>query len=410
MYNKFRAVSSIQVILEICIPILAILGLSAYLNANKEVQWDSIKKSAGITLGLLILLLVGKGMFNFTSPNDPYLIDYLNSIVGDQSFGYGFMDALREDRAAMYSSDLVRSLLFVLFTAIILIGIKKDKIKANVAVILIGILMVADLFTVSKNYVNEESFVESYKMETPFQATTIDQLIARDTTHYRVFELQGAMSNARTSYFHKSIGGYSAVKPKRIQELYDYHITNGNQEILNMLNVKYIISTDEQGSPAPMKNDNIYGNAWFVSDLKLVNSADEEIKALDSLNQNIAIINKKEFSIENTKLEGNTLSSISLVKYKPNYLKYKSTNINDGLAVFSEIYYPKGWIATIDGKEAKILRANYTLRALEIPKGEHIIEFKFEPEVVKKGSTIALISSIVMLLIIGLGIYWKTKK
>ncbi len=410
MYNKFRAVSSIQVILEICIPILAILGLSSYLNANKELQWDSIKKSAGVTLGLLILLLIGKGMFNFTSPNDQYLIDYLNSIVGDKSFGYGFIDALREDRAGMYSSDLIRSLLFVAFTAVILIGVNKDKIKVNVGAILIGIVMVADLVTVSKNYVNEDSFVENYKMEEPFQATTIDQLIARDTTHYRVFELQGAMSSARSSYFHKSIGGYSAVKPKRIQELYDYHITKGNQEILNMLNVKYIIDTDEQGNPAPMKNDNVYGNAWFVSNIKVLDSADEELKALDSLHQNIAIINQKEFSLENPQVSRDSLSSISLVEYKPNYLKYKSTNSNDGLAVFSEIYYPKGWIATIDGKEVKILRANYTLRALEIPKGNHTIEFKFEPEVVKKGSTIALISSIGMLLMIGIGIYLNTKK
>jgi uncharacterized membrane protein YfhO len=257
--------------------------------------------------------------------------------------------------------------------------------------------------------------VESYKMQEPFQATPLDKMILEDTSHFRVFELQGAMSNARTSYFHKSIGGYSAVKPKRIQELYDYQITQGNQEILNMLNVKYVIDSDEQGNPVPMLNGNAYGNAWFVNQVEVVNSSDEEMKALDNLNRNTAIINWKEFSDIAKNVDGRTfttdsLSSINLIEYKPNYLKYQSSNAYDGLAVFSEIYYPKGWVATIDGNEVEIFRVNYTLRALQIPKGNHTIEFRFEPKVVAKGSTIALVSSLGMLLLIGLGLYFETKK
>src|SRR5690606_28100873 len=314
-----------------------------------------------------------------------------------------------------FTADVLRSLILVVISAGLLWAYHKEKLAKNIALIGIGILMVGDLFFVAKNYVNEDSFVESYKMQEPFQATPLDKMILEDTSHFRVFELQGAMSNARTSYFHKSIGGYSAVKPKRIQELYDYQITQGNQEILNMLNVKYVIDSDEQGNPVPMLNGNAYGNAWFVNQVEAVNSSDEEMKALDSLDKNTAILSLKDFTHLSKEIGGKTyetdsLSSIQLTEYKPNYLKYQSSNVNDGLAVFSEIYYPKGWVATIDGNEAEIFRVNYTLRALQIPKGNHTIEFRFEPEVVAKGSTIALVSSLGMLLLIGLGLYFETKK
>lgn len=411
MYNKFRAVSSIQVILELCMPVLAVMGLSSYLKSDKSEQWNTLKKAGAISLGLLLILLLGKGMFDFSSPNDDYMIDYLNSIVRDNSFGYGFMEALRTDRASMYSSDLIRSILLIGVSALILLGINKDKLKTNIAIILIGVLMVGDLFLVGKNYVNEDSFVESYRMQEPFQASPLDKMILEDTSHFRVFELQGGMSNARTSYFHKSISGYSAVKPKKIQELYDYQITQENREVLNMLNVKYIIDTDEEGKPVPLLNDEAYGNAWFVNQVKVVDSADEEMKALEDLNRNTAVLNLKNFNIDIPKtFEIDSLSTINLVEYKPSYLKYQSQNHNDGLAVFSEIYYPKGWIATIDGNETNIFEVNYTLRAIQIPKGNHTIEFRFEPQVVKTGSKIALASSLVMLLLITGGVFYCVRR
>ncbi|MGE4347424.1 MAG: YfhO family protein, partial [Flavobacteriaceae bacterium] len=415
MSNKFRAVSSIQVILELCIPVLAVLGLASFLKTSKEEQWDSLKKSGIISLGLLVVLLLGKGMFSFTSPNDEYLINYLNQIVQDNSFGYGFMEALQSDRAQMYSSDLVRSILLVIFSGIILFLFHKDKLKTNTAIILIGVLMVGDLFLVGKNYVNESSFVDSYEMAEPFKPTPADRVILEDTSHFRVFEFQGAMSSARTSYFHHSVGGYSAVKPKKIQELYDYQIAKGNQQVLNMLNVKYILDTDEEGNAIPMQNDDAYGNAWFVNEIKIVDSADEEMKALEKLNlKDEAVISFTSNNAMSIKSMGNfkkdSLAHIQLVTYKPNYLKYESQNQNDGLAVFSEIYYPHGWIATIDGNETEIFEVNYTLRALQIPKGNHTIEFRFEPQVVKKGSSIALISSLIMILLIAGGIFYRAKK
>jgi uncharacterized membrane protein YfhO len=225
----------------------------------------------------------------------------------------------------------------------------------------------------------------------------------------------GNLTNARTSYFHQSIGGYSAVKPRRIQQLFDYQISKNNMEVLNMLNVKYIIQTNEKGEEFPILNSNANGNAWFVKNIQLVKTSDEEMKALDSLDsKNVAVINTTEFEtfLKNgiKEFTKDTLASLQLTKYQPNYLQYTTNNAHDGVGVFSEIYYKNGWIATIDGKEVEIIRVNYTLRGLQIPAGKHRIVFKFEPQVVKTGSTIALISTVVMLLLLVGGIYFENRK
>jgi hypothetical protein len=280
-------------------------------------------------------------------------------------------------------------------------------------------LMVFDLFFVDKKYVSEKDFVSRSEVEVPFQETPADIQILQDTTHYRVFEVAGNLSSARASYFHKSIGGYSAVKPRRMQQLFDYQIAKNNIEILNMLNVKYIIQTDSTGIAFPVQNPDANGNAWFVKELKAVNSADAEMKALDKINtKDIVLIGPAEvsgsYSAASRGIKNNftrdSLASIKLDLYKPNYLKYTSSNTNDGFAVFSEVYYKDGWKATIDGKETAIYRVDYTLRGIDIPAGKHSIEFKFEPQVIQTGSTITLISSLGMLLLLIGGIYFERKK
>jgi hypothetical protein len=291
----------------------------------------------------------------------------------------------------------------------------KNKLAQNTAIILVGLLMIFDLFFVDKKYVSAKDFVSKREVEVPFQETPADVQILQDTTHYRVFEVSGNMSSARTSYFHKSIGGYSAVKPRRMQQLFDYQIAKNNIEILNMLNVKYIIQTDSIGTAFPIKNPDANGNAWFVKNIKFVQTADQEMKALDKLDtKNVALLNQYEFGSifknDETKFSKVSTAIIQLISYKPNNLKYTANNSNDGLAVFSEMYYKNGWKATIDGKEAGIFRVDYALRALLIPAGKHTIEFKFEPQVVQTGSTIALISSIGMLILLIGGIYVENKK
>jgi len=252
--------------------------------------------------------------------------------------------------------------------------------------------------------------VPAREMDQPFQPTQANAQILQDTTVFRVFEVNGAMNSARASYFHQSIGGYHAAKPRRMQQLFDYHIAKNNVRVLNMLNAKYIIQANEEGQQLPLLNQDANGNAWFTEKVKFVSTADEEIKALDSLDtKNEVVINSLVNDIKPNTFEKDSLASIKLTKYQPNQLRYVSNNKNDGFAVFSEMYYSKGWKATIDGQEAEILNVNYVLRGLQIPAGKHTIEFKFEPEVVKTGSTIALISTILMVLLVGLGLYFQKK-
>ncbi|WNM17891.1 YfhO family protein [Flavobacterium capsici] len=411
MYDKFRAVSSIQVLLELCIPVLAIMGLQSFFT-EKENQWKSLKLTGIVTIGLVVLLFLAKGMFDFTTINDNYYVQAYG-----EEMGTAFVNALKEDRASLYSADLLRSGFFMLVAFGVLWSYYKGKLAQNTAIIIIGIFMVGDLFFVDKNYVNKEDFVSAREVDEPFQATEADMAILQDTTHYRVFEVSGNMSSARASFFHKSIGGYHAAKPRRIQQLFDYQIAKNNKEVLDMLNIKYIIQTDEKGQEFPTMNPDANGNAWFVKEVKMVNSADEEMKALDKLDsKNVAIKNKfpdsgifKVLPKKDQIFTKDSLATIKLDLYKPNHLKYTSINSNNGFAVFSEIYYPKGWKATIDGEERPIYRVNYTLRGLDIPKGKHTIEFKFEPEVVKTGSTITLFSSIGMVLLIIGGVYFEQK-
>lgn len=404
MYNKFRAVSSIQVILELCLPVLAILGLSAFFNADEAPRKKALLYSAAIVGGLLVILILANGAFDFTGETDKMYA---------QQYGPEFMKVLKEDRESMYFSTISRSLGFLAVAFGILFLYTKKTFSQFTTLILVGLVMVLDLFIVAKSYVKADDFVSKSQIERPFgEPTEADARILEDTTHFRVFDVDGQMNSARASFYHQSIGGYHAAKPKKMQELFDYQIAKNNIEMLNMLNAKYIIQTNQEGIQQALENPNANGNAWFVSKIKLVKSGDEEMKALDKLKtKDEAVINSKVNSIKENTFEKDSTATIELTSYKPNHLKYTSNNSKNGFGVFSEMYYEKGWKATIDGKQAKILNVNYVLRGLQIPAGKHTIEFKFEPQVVKTGSTIALISTLLMLVTIGLGIfYWRKQQ
>ena len=413
LYDKFRAVSSIQVVLELCFPVLAILGLHSFFTTDKEKQWPSLWKSAATVVGLLVLLFLCRSLFDFSGELDGQLRQMFSQSQ-DKSFGVGFIDALKADRKTMYAADLLRSGFFISLVAIALWAYTKNKLSSQNAIILVGLLMVADLFFVDKNYVSNKDFVSAHEVDVPFAASPTDEQILQDTTSYRVLDIEGYL-NAKASYFHKSIGGYSAVRPRRMQELFDYQIANNNKRVLDMLNVKYIIQTNEKGEEVASMNPGVNGNAWFVKEIKTVSNSDAEMKALDKLdNKNAVVINEKEFGeIINGKprtFNIDSTATIQLTFNKPNHLKYSSNNKNNGFAVFSEMYYKNGWNATIDGKESEIIRVDYALRGLNIPAGKHTVEFKFEPQVVKTGSTIALLSSIGMVLLLAGGIYFERKK
>ncbi|MCH7524918.1 MAG: YfhO family protein [Bacteroidetes bacterium] len=407
LYNKFRAVSSIQVILELCIPILGIFGLVKLFNAivKDEEKLKALKYATAITAGLSIIFLLFKNsLFNFVGNSDGLYI---------QNYGQDFIDAVKADRKAMFTSDTLRTLILVLLSAGTIWMYLKKKLSEKLVVVVFAVLMLFDLVVVDRRYVNNDNFVSALQIKKPYQANVADLEILRDTTHFRVLDLTS--NNTKASYFHNSLSGYHAAKLKRYDELFDFYISKNHQPVLNMLNTKYIIFQGEDGKPITYNNPDANGNAWFVEELKLVNSANEEIKVLDSLNTKKQIVmlancdivedtsNNYEFVVDST-------TSITVIEYKPNYLKYQSNNNNEGFAVFSEIYYKDGWQAYIDGKEAEHIRVNYTLRGMEIPKGNHTIEFKFDPQVIKTGSSIALGSSILVGLLLLGGLFYKFKR
>jgi Bacterial membrane protein YfhO len=402
LYNKFRAVTSIQVILELCLPILAVFGLVKLFNDfdNKEEKLKALKFSAIITGGIAILFLVFKSSFDFAGVNDGFY---------RQSYGQEFMDAVKADRKSIFTSDTIRTLVLVLLSAGAIFMYLKGKLKQQSVIIVFGILILFDLIGVDKRYVNNEDFVSAIQVNKPYQATEADQYILEDKTNFRVLDITS--SGSKASYFHNSLNGYHAAKLQRYQDVYDFYVSQNNINVLNMLNTKYIIAQDEKGNLFPYENTDANGNAWLIQKLERVTSANEEIKRLDSLdNKNIAIISEKEFVNFKGNYKLDSLATIKAVTYKPNYIKYESKNSNVGFAVFSEIYYSKGWKTLIDGKETTHIRVNYILRGMEIPAGNHTIEFKFEPEVIKTGSSIALASSVLVGLLLLGGLFYEFRK
>jgi len=406
LYNKFRAVSSIQVILELCVPALAIFGLVRLFNdfESKADKLKALKYSVFITGGLTFLFLLFKSsLFDFVGVNDGFY---------RQNYGQDFVDALKTDRKTIFTNDAIRTLVLVLLSAGAVYFFLKDKLKEHHAIIVFGALILFDLVGVDRRYVNNDDFVSGIKMSKPFKATDVDQYILKDKTHYRVYDLVSGPS--KPSYFHNSLNGYNAAELRRYSEVFNFYISQNNINVLNMLNTKYIVAQDEKGNPFPYENETANGNAWFVNSLTAVGSANKEITLLDSLNnKNEAIYSShtalKAFKNITSNYTVDSLATIKLVESKSNYLKYQSNNPNKGFAVFSEIYYPNGWKVFIDGEAINYMRVNYILRGMEVPSGKHIIEFKFNPDVVKTGSKISLASSILFSLLLLVGMFYKFK-
>ena len=409
LYNKFRAVSSIQVVLELCVPVLGILGLREIFRAKipRKNMLKALKWSGFIILGLVVLIFVLMGVFDFDGIRDEFY---------RQQFWEELVTMIKRDREAVYINDTIRSLIYVALAAFVIWLLIKEKINKNMATVALGVLILFDLVGVATRYVNEDDFVRQRQVNTPFQPSQIDNAIQKDKAVYRVFDPQEGINGARTSYFHKSIGGYHAAKPKRLQDLFEYHLYQNNTEVLDMLNVKYVIQQDAEGNNIPAINDNRNGNAWFVERIIPVKSSNEEIQALSSFtSKREAVVNTQTYPrLTMHNYEVDSLAKIELVDYRPNLIKYRSENNSEGFAVFSEMHYPKGWKVTIDGNPEEHFRVNYALRGLRIPEGQHDIVFEFEPEVIQMGSQISLASCIALAVIIlggfGFSLFSGSKK
>ena len=410
MYNKFRAVSSILVVAEVAMPILGFMALQQIID--KRIDRQQLKRailiSGGVTGGICLLLgLFGGSMFSFTSANDGQIFsqlpDWLNKLIIDE-------------RASMLTSDAFRSLLFIAAAAFTLWLFVADKLKTTAALAVLGGLILIDLWPVNKRYFGDDHFVNDKDKKSYFNKYGYESQILKDTDpDFRVLNLTtNTFNDARTSYYLKSVGGYHAAKLRRYQDLIDEHISRGHINVLNMLNTKYIIQQTDNGA-TPMLNAEAWGNCWFADSLIVAQTPREECDALNRIQSPQTIVTDAKFSnlVQNFNTTPDPSATIRLTSYAPDELEYQSVSNEAKTAVFSEIYYPYGWKAYIDEQPAEIFRANYVLRALNIPAGNHQIRFEFRPDTVYKGDKISMAFVILMLAFvagcIGREIYLRLK-
>ena len=441
-YNKFRAPSSILVVVELLFPLIAILGLYRFFNSNETTETSAenilteaykkkilINVSAAV-LGITFLLIIfGKSILGFyTASEKTYLPPYL-------------LDFLVDERFKMFRIDAIKAIVYVGIAAAVLFLSLKKKIGQNIAIIILGLVSLLDLWSVNKRYLNNDNFIDKTFTENPFQTEnsellmqkvgdnknlqsllananinkTLETIAEKDKTHYRIYnQVLGTFSETNTSYFKASIGGYHAVKLRRYDDLINEYFGKMDSvkvpRILNMLNTKYMIFGDAE-KPEAVTNPQSNGNAWFVSDLKFVKNPNEEIKQIGEVDtKKIAIISQDDQKyFEGKEIAADSTAFLNLTKYQPNELEFKSQSKTPQLAVLSEIYYPKGWKMFIDNKEVPYIKADYLLRAVHVPAGNHTLKMIFAPEVIAKGKLISMICFGLFLLLSLGGIFWLWK-
>ena len=437
MYDKFRAPSSILVVVELLFPLIAIVGLYRFFNDEKlteDYKQKILIYVSGSVLGITLLLVIfGKSLLGFATSNEtaylpPYLLDYL---VGE--------------RFTMFRIDAIKAIIYVLITALMLYFSLKMKISQNVALIVIGVVSLFDLWTVNKRYLNNDNFVDKAFAQTPYitensdylsgkvgnsellndllsrvnMNKTLEQISEKDKTHYRIFnQLLGPFGETNTSYFKSSVGGYHAVKLRRYDDLINHYFYAEDSvksaqipQILNLLNTKYVVGGKLE-EPQVQLNPQANGTAWLVSDIKFVNTPNQVIDAIGSIDskKTAVVSNDDKKYFEGKTLAADSTAFVDLTKYQANELEFKTQSKTPQLAVFSEIYYPKGWKMFLDEKEVPYIKADYLLRAVYVPAGNHNIRMFFEPEVIAKGKTISMIAfGLFVLLSLG-GVYFLNRK
>lgn len=433
LYNKFRAPSSILVVVELLFPLIAIVGLYSFFN-NKNLTPEYKQKvlmyaGGGVLVFLLLMLVFGKSLLGFYTETEkrylpPYILDYLI-----------------DERYGMFKEDSVKAIFYVGAVLGVLFLTMKQKLTQNIALIIIGAVSFFDLWSVNKRYLNNDNFVDKEFVQEPFVTEVSDYLIEKagdntevqrllaqsemnktlsiltekDKGHYRIFNsITSPFNETTTSYFKSSVGGYHAVKLRRYDDLINQYFSETDNKktlnILNMLNTKYILLGSLQ-EPRAEINPNANGNAWFVSDIQFVKIPNEEIKAVGEIdNKKTAVVSVEDQKyFEGKNLQSDSTAVIELKNYQPNQLEFKTQSKTPQLAVFSEIYYPKGWKILLDGKEVPYIKANYLLRAVFVPAGNHEVRMVFEPEVIEKGKVISM-SAFGIFLLLSVGGFLKFRR
>ncbi|MGL5317637.1 MAG: YfhO family protein [Bacteroidales bacterium] len=406
MYNKFRTVSSILVVVEFTIPLMAILGLKMILE-NPKGLFKEYKTAAiaafAATGGMSLLFAVAPGVFNnFLSAQEAAA--FLPQAQGNPQVSE-ILFALEQARMSIMTSDAWRSLMIIVAGSAIVLIYAKGILKNNLTVGLLIALCLLDMWSVNKRYLNSENFVPKKRTENPFPKSEADEAILQDKDpNFRVYNLtRDPFNDATTSYYHKSIGGYHPAKLRNYQDLIEHQISKNNMSVINMLNTKYLIVPGENGQPQAQLNPEALGNAWFVNEIDWVKNANEEMDALNSFDPlKTAVVDSRYSSSipEAGKISKNADDQVKLTHFAPNALTYSVRKTGGkGFIVFSETFYD-GWKATIDGKELPIARVNYVLRGVEVPEGNYEIRFVFDPQSIKVTETVAYASLALLTLLL----------
>jgi len=411
MYNKFRAPSMIMVVPALLLCMMAVLTIQKLQSTvQTENLWHKYKKGLILVAGFFVLALLIYISSDFTSQNDRELLKNVSVIPDAQQKAAielpikSFINGLKEDRQGLFIGSFLRSLFFIVITGAFIWLFIKKKLSKTVLLVTIGVVSFADIIYIDNKYLNADNYQDENDNEGAFKASPTDAIILRDTSYYRVFNVSQGISgafngDARTSYFHKSIGGYHPAKLSIYQDLMEKQLYNFPRcmPVINMLNTKYII----QGNIATdtIANPRALGACWFVQGIKYTNSAESTMDALTNFNpKDTAVVEEKYKSGIHTSID--TTAKISLIKNDNDLVEYHSTGKSDGYAVFSEIYYNAGWKVYIDGKESDIIPTNYVLRGVEIPAGDHNINFIFKPASYYKNIKIAIIASAIIWLLL----------
>lgn len=444
-YNKFRAPSSILVVVELLFPLIAVVGLYHFFhseknNSDKEtenLEQEKTKKllyiSTAVVGFLVVLLAFGKTILGFYNETEKtYLPVWL-------------LDYLIDERAKMFKADAIKAIIYVLLVVASLYLVLKKKISQDIALVIIAVVSLFDLWTVDKRYLNENNYIDKIFAENPFQTESTDLLIEKvgdnanlqsllayapvnkvletiadkDKTHYRIFnQLISPFNETNTSYFKSSVGGYHAVKLRRYDDLINHYFYSEDPkkqqqipEILNMLNTKYIVGGSAE-KPEVQINPLANGNAWMVSDIQFAKTSNEEIDALGKIiTKKTAVVAEKDKDYFKGKtIAADSTASIQLTTYQPNEIELKTTSKTPQLAVISEIYYPKGWKMLLDGQEVPYIKADYLLRAVYVPAGNHQIKMVFEPEVIEKGKLFSMIAFGIFVILSAAGLFFLKRK
>ena len=419
LYNKFRAVESILAVTGLCFPILAMLAVRE-LTVNPDKTWlfNKLKIAFYIVGGLTLILVVVPQIFLSFKPHDQVtgVASLTQAMKGDTATANSFGVAIVNDRIDLERADAIRSLIFIVMAFGILWAFIKQKINVTVMSLAFLAIILVDMWQVDKRYLSTSNFQDKQDSEQLVKAREVDTFIAKDPDpDFRVFDLtQNIRYDIPNPFFHKSIGGYSAARLKRYEELIDNQLSTNppNHDVIDMLNTKYLITADTGRNYSMVANRTACGHAWFVKSVKYADNANQEMQAISSFDpKNEAIVDKQyKKLIDEKQVSANPNATIKLVKYNPDHLVYESGSTTTQIAVFSEIYYNKGWKMLIDGKEAPYFRADYLLRAAEIPLGNHKIDWIFHPASYYTGEKISLAGSALLVIALTFAVYMETRR